>query len=92
MPHPGDRHRRGLPILVDVVVASRLRPTNRLHYDSYWNQSSVEFLGDNGDDFLTGDYPNTELDLGAGPGVDPHPNSDVCDGGNGANVVVNCED
>jgi len=47
-------------------------------------------LGGSGDDFLDGDLP-PDQDLGAGPGVDPNPNTDSCSGGSGEDSSFGCE-
>jgi predicted extracellular nuclease len=47
-------------------------------------------LGGSGDDFLDGDLP-PDQDVGAGPGVDPNPNTDSCNGGSGHDQAFGCE-
>ena len=46
--------------------------------------------GGSGNDFLDGDLP-PDQDVGAGPGVDPNPNTDTCNGGSGHDQSFGCE-
>jgi predicted extracellular nuclease len=46
--------------------------------------------GGSGNDFLDGDLP-PDLDVGAGPGVDPNPNTDTCNGNSGNDQSFGCE-
>jgi Ca2+-binding RTX toxin-like protein len=46
--------------------------------------------GGSGNDFLDGDLP-PDQNVGAGPGVDPNPNTDTCNGNSGNDQACGCE-